>query len=541
MEGAAGYEYFGDYLFSGVDSSLYVKASSPGATFTFEALTPTASAAAYLTQANGEGAKGYRYVGDYLFSGTDSSLYVKGSLPGAAYSYEALAPATTAAAFLTQANTEGTRGYKFIDEYAFSGTISSLFVNDSSNGGGIKYEALTPSSSASNFLNQANAEGAKGYKYYGDYYFSGDGAYFSIYVGSDSVSQGVPAGTFTNGGSAFQLSAGSGGTSYQWNLNGIPIGLATAASLTVYPTAASQGDYSCAVTSAAGMTTVDAGTFTVTTNAWLVNLSARAYAETGANELIAGFVTTGAGSKSVLIRGDGPSLAAFSVTGVLTDPHLTLLSGSSIIASASSWSASLSSTFAKVGAFGLTAGSHDAALLETLTPGPYTAQVTSSTTNNGVALAEVYDADSGAPANRLINLSARAFVGTGANILIGGFVIGGSTPLTVVIRGDGPSLTGFGLTGALANTILTLSNSNGTIATNSGWSGSIAVGSAATGGIVIQPLTAALSAKVGGFSLTAGSDDSAIVATLPPGSYTAQVTGANGITGIALAEIYELR
>jgi hypothetical protein len=217
-----------------------------------------------------------------------------------------------------------------------------------------------------------------------------------------------------------------------------------------------------------------------------------------------------------------------------------MLSGSTTIAATNSWAASLDATFARVGAFSLTPGSLDTALLESLAPGAYTAQITPQATNGGVALAEIYDADSGAPANRLVNLSARAFVGTGGNILIGGFVIDGSTPQTVIIRADGPSLAGFGLAGTLASPVLTLVDSGGTIATNAGW-GNAPVSGAAAGGITIQPLTAALSAKVGAFALAAGSGDSAIVATLPPGSYTAQVSGANGPTGIALVEVYELR
>jgi hypothetical protein len=283
------------------------------------------------------------------------------------------------------------------------------------------------------------------------------------------------------------------------------------------------------------------GTLAVSTNAWLTNLSARAYAQTGANQLIAGFVTTGDASKSLLIRGDGPSLANFEILNCLPDPQLTLVSGSTTVATTDSWATSLDATFTQVGAFSLTPGSHDVALLESLAPGAYTAQVVSQTTNCGVALAEIYDADSGAPGNRLTNISARAFIGTGSNILIGGFVIGGSTPQTVIIRGDGPALAGFGLTGALANTVLTLSNSSGTIATNSGWSNAPVNGSAAAWGIVIQPLTTALSAKVGAFALADGSADSAIVATLPPGAYTAEVAGANNSSGIALVEIYELR
>jgi hypothetical protein len=289
------------------------------------------------------------------------------------------------------------------------------------------------------------------------------------------------------------------------------------------------------------MASTTAGTLSVTTDAWIVNLSARAYTETGANLLIAGFVTTGNASKTVLIRGDGPALAGFGITDFLPDPQLTLVSGATVVATTKSWSTSLDATFAQVGAFLLTPGSHDTALLETLPTGAYTAQVVSQTTNDGVALVEIYDADNGAPTNRLINISARAFVGTGGNILIGGFVIDGTTPQTVIIRGDGPSLAGFALTGALSSATLTLSSSIGTIATNTGWGNAPVVGSAATTAITVQPLTAALSQQVGAFALASGSSDSAIVATLPPGAYTAQVAGTDGSTGVALVEIYELR
>lgn len=358
-----------------------------------------------------------------------------------------------------------------------------------------------------------------------------------------SIISGIPQGTVVNGSGILTLSASATGNSptYQWYLNGAALVGATGSTLSVIPTAANQGAYTVEVTDNTGTASSSAGTLSVSTNAWLDNLSARAYTETGANQLIAGFVTTGTANKSLLIRGDGPSLAGFGITNFLVDPVLTLDSGSTTVASAASWSPSLSASFVRLGAFSLPKGSHDTALMESLAPGAYTAQVVSQTTNNGVALAEIYDADAGAPTNRLINLSARAFVGTGANILIGGFVISGTTPLTVVIRGDGPALTGFGLTGALRSTTLTLSGSSGTIATNNAWSTAPVTESGATGGITVQALTAAVSSQVGAFAIAAGSNDSAIIATLPPGAYTAQIAGANGATGVALVEIYEVR
>jgi hypothetical protein len=362
---------------------------------------------------------------------------------------------------------------------------------------------------------------------------------------SVNVSSPLPSAPVTNASAPITLTAATTGspTSYQWYLNGVAIAGATGATEVVYPTAGNQGSYSVVVTNSAGSASTTAGTLTVTTNAWIVNLSARAYAETGANLLIAGFVTTGNANKSLLIRGDGPALAGFGIADFLPDPQLTLFNnaGTSLV-STEGWAASLDSTFSQVGAFSLTPGSHDTALLESLAPGAYTAQVVSQTTNNGVALAEIYDADNGAPTNRLINISARAAVGTGANVLIGGFVIVGNTPQTVIIRGDGPGLAAFGVPGTLANPVLTLFNSSGAIiATDTGWNNAPVLGGAATGSITIQPLTAALSAKVGAFSLASGSADSAIVATLPAGAYTAQVAGANNSSGVALVEIYELR
>jgi kumamolisin len=353
----------------------------------------------------------------------------------------------------------------------------------------------------------------------------------------------LPIAPVANGSGSISVTApGAGpGLTYQWYLDGTAIAGATNPTFSVIPTAANQGIYTVNVTNNGVSATNPVGMLTVCTNAWLTNLSARANVETGANPLIAGFVTTGTASKCLLIRADGPALGEFGIIGFLADPRLTLDSGATTFDTSTSWASSLDAVFAQVGAFSLAAGSHDTALLESVAPGAYTAQVASQTTNSGIALAEIYDADAGAPANRLINLSARASIGTGADILIGGFVIDGSTPQTVIIRGDGPSLVEFGLLGALPATTLSLSNCNGPIATNSGWCTAPVAGPEAKGNITVQPLTAALSAKVGAFALTAGSKDSAIVVTLPPGAYTAQVSGVNGSTGIALLEVYELR
>jgi uncharacterized protein (DUF1800 family) len=128
---------------------------------------------------------------------------------------------------------------------------------------------------------------------------------------------------------------------------------------------------------------------------------------------------------------------------------------------------------------------------------------------------------------RLSNLSTRGPVGTGADIMIAGLVIGAGSPETVLIRADGPSLVPLGVSGELAAPVLSLFDSSGNlIQSNQGWGSGNA--------------SAALMASVGAFPLAVGSADSALVATLPAGAYTAQVSGANGTTGIALLEVYEV-
>ena len=131
-----------------------------------------------------------------------------------------------------------------------------------------------------------------------------------------------------------------------------------------------------------------------------------------------------------------------------------------------------------------------------------------------------------------VNFSCRATVGTGANVAVAGFVLNGAagTSQHLLIRAVGPALGQFGVPGVLAQPVLTLANaSGGTVATNTGWS------SAANAAQI-----AAAAAATGAFSLPAGSADSALLVNLPPGVYTALVSGANAGTGIALIEVYQV-
>ena len=266
----------------------------------------------------------------------------------------------------------------------------------------------------------------------------------------------------------------------------------------------------------------------------LANLSTRAQAGTGANVLTAGFVIGPGAPKQVLIRAIGPALANFGLAGVLSDPALTLFNASNtVIATNDNWTVGDASVMSSAGAFALTAGSADAAMVTTLGPGTYTAQITGANNTTGLALVEVYELT--ATSSRLLNISTRAQVGTGANVVIPGFVLSGSGPRKVLVRAVGPGLSAFGLTGLLADPVLSLTNSGGTttFATNDNW------GTAVSGGASAATLSAAFTAA-GAFALTSGSADAAVLTDLSPGNYTIQVSGANNTSGIALVEIYDV-
>jgi hypothetical protein len=244
-------------------------------------------------------------------------------------------------------------------------------------------------------------------------------------------------------------------------------------------------------------------------------------------------VIGGVGTETLLIRADGPSLTQFGVAGVLAQPSLVVLSSAGkVVASNTGWGSSsnpalIASTATAVGAFALMPGSADCALIVSLPAGAYTVQVSGVNNKSGVALAEVYEVAS--TGTRLINISTRAQVGTGANIIIPGFVISGSGSEHLLVRADGPGLTQFGVAGVLAQPSLTVFDSNGNvIASNTGW------------GTGSDPaLIASTAASVGAFALAPGSADSALIVNLSPGAYTMQVSGLGSTTGVALAEVYE--
>ncbi|MBL9202231.1 MAG: hypothetical protein JNL39_17100, partial [Opitutaceae bacterium] len=182
-----------------------------------------------------------------------------------------------------------------------------------------------------------------------------------------------------------------------------------------------------------------------------------------------------------------------------------------------------------LGAFALATGSGDSALLVDLPPGQYSASAGGANNGTGIALLELYDADpAGSPTAKLNNIATRGFVGTGANIMIAGFVVSGEGAKTMLIRAVGPALSAFGLTGLLADPQLAIYRGTESILANDDWS----TGPAAAA-------TAPVAPQVGAFALPSGSKDAAFVVTLPAGAYTVQVSGVNSTTGLALVEIYE--
>jgi hypothetical protein len=343
------------------------------------------------------------------------------------------------------------------------------------------------------------------------------------------------------GGTVALEAVASNSPAYQWMINGsTPVAGATSPILLISNAAASVGTYTCVATNAAGSATSNAATVAIdhtTDIGRLVNISCRATVGTGANILIAGFVVGGAGTtgtEPLLVRGSGPALVPFGVAGALADPQLQLYSGSTVLGTNDGWAgdAQIASTAAAVGAFAWgSPTSHDAAVLESLSAGAYTAQIAGESGDTGVALAEVYDANRAGTyaltTPRIVNISARVQVGTGGNILIAGFVIGGSTSETVLIRASGPALVPFGVTGTLPDPKLQLYSGSTLLGQNSGWGGNAQITNAAS--------------QVGAFAwANPSSNDSAILATLPPGAYTVQVSGASNDSGVALIEVYEI-
>src|SRR5471030_832906 len=183
----------------------------------------------------------------------------------------------------------------------------------------------------------------------------------------------------------------------------------------------------------------------------LLDISTTSQVGSGASVLTVGFVITGTGGKTVLIRGVGPGLAAFGVGGTVADPALVLYNSSNVqIASNDNWGTPVGSTlpitaatFSAAGAFALPANSKDAAILVSLLPGNYTAQMSAGAGAAGLGIVEIYEVD--ANGGKLTNISTTGNIATGGT-MIAGFVIGpGPTTRKLLVRAAGPALAALGV------------------------------------------------------------------------------------------------
>lgn len=254
----------------------------------------------------------------------------------------------------------------------------------------------------------------------------------------------------------------------------------------------------------------------------LGNIATRLRVGTGDNAMIGGFIITGTQNKTVIVRGIGPSLA---VPGALADPIIEVHDSSGQpVAGATNDNWNDAATRQEIINSGL-APAHplESALWGTISPGAYTVVVRGQNNATGVGLFEVYDLDRTVD-SKLANISTRGFVDTGDNVMIGGTIIVGSAPTSVLIRAIGPSLSNFGVPNALADPVLELHGPSGFVTIiNNNWRETQEAQIIATG---IPP---------------SNNLESAILVNLLPGPYTAIVRGANNTTGVALVEAYQLQ
>ena len=255
----------------------------------------------------------------------------------------------------------------------------------------------------------------------------------------------------------------------------------------------------------------------------LANISTRMKVGLDENVLIGGFIIRGTAPKKLILRAIGPSLAASGVANALADPLLRLYDRSgAVIASNDDWQQG--SQMAEIQASGIAPSqSLEAAIIITLAPGSYTIVVAGHGGQQGIGLVEAYELDS--TATRLVNISTRGYVGTGDEPMIGGLIMQGGAK-RVIVRALGPSMTGgpSPVAAVLADPVLQLYDGAGNlVAANDDWSHSLQSGE----------IVATTVAPVNAF-------ESAIVATLSPGNYTAVVRGLNNTTGVGLVEVFDL-
>jgi hypothetical protein len=255
----------------------------------------------------------------------------------------------------------------------------------------------------------------------------------------------------------------------------------------------------------------------------LANISTRANVGLGSNVMIGGFIVSGSAPKKVILRALGPSLASAGIAGAMQNPSLELHDSSgATIASDDDWQTGGQRD--QIIATGIPPQDHlESAIVATVSPGNYTAVLRGVNETSGIAVVEAYELDS--TATRLVNISTRGHVGLDQNVMIGGFIVQGGAHKKVIVRALGPSLnSGSAVQGELADPTLELYNGEGALlGANDNW--------------VDSPQYAEIVAST---VPPRDSRESAVVANLAPGNFTAIMRGANFTQGIGLVEVYDL-
>lgn len=335
------------------------------------------------------------------------------------------------------------------------------------------------------------------------------------------------------------------GTTYQWRKYGTDgvaraVAGATTATLSISEaTSEEAGTYDCVITNGEESVTTQTATLSVailtTANpaCRLVNISARAQVSSGVETTNIGFVIKGTGTESLLVRAAGASLAPYGVSNYLPDPQMSVYNQLDIhtsIAANDDWASAiaLKEAFARTKAFDWLEGTTESAVLRDFTAGDYTA-VVNGKTGPGIGLVELYEDATTGP--RLVNISARALMSSGQQVLTAGFVIKGTGLKTVLVRLSGPALAQW-LGGYAEDPYLKVFNQNdinNPIALNDDWDSDTAKGDELV----------AVGGPLGAFAWTRGTKDAAILLTLRPGNYSAEGV-AKGAAGVALVEVYEV-
>src|SRR5205807_2229518 len=293
------------------------------------------------------------------------------------------------------------------------------------------------------------------------------------------------------------------------------------------------------VSSTTGVALVEVYDLSPDVDSILGNISTRSFVQIGDNVMIGGFIVQGTTPKSVILRAIGPELSQYGIPNPLADPILELHDGNgALIASNDNWQTTIiGGIITQDQVQDIQNSGHapedssESAIIANLPAEHYTAIVRGVSSTTGVALVEVYDLSPDVD-SILGNISTRSFVQIGDNVMIGGFIVQGTTPKSVILRAIGPELSQYGIPNPLTDPILELHDGNGAlIASNDNWQATI------IGGIITQDQVQDI--QNSGHA-PGDASESAIIANLPPGNYTAIVRGVNSTTGVALVEAYDL-